>query len=228
MLTVNASIFFLPATSSVSEHLLPSQLLFSRLVAEHNPEPLTPWTLEHRLFRETTYGSDPQKQSSPGLLQLLTLSYRSGHSYLGITKPSAVGSGVSDSALGPATIISVPSSPAADEFVQLIASRFGALWTRRQVLQVTNGQSYEVENFTVRFGEVREMKQGQGGVQHIRGTVVEVKWIGKEAKSSKTESIRRFWRDLNIAGAKEYIADVDSDQGLGDVQRWLSAMRLRA
>jgi hypothetical protein len=126
-------------------------------------------------------------------------------------------------------MITIPAGPGGEEFTQLLVSRFGPLWTRRQVLQVSNGQAYEVGDFVVRFGEVREIRQGQGGVQHIRGTVAQITWAGDEVDISTAEaSIREFWNELQIPGAKEFTKVAGLDLGFGEVRQWLEVMRLRA
>ena len=71
-------------------------------------------------------------------------------------------------------MISIPSGLQTEEFVQLIITRLGPLWTPRQVLQVSQGLAFEVGEFRVRLGE---LEQRQSGTQQIRGVVVETQWI---------------------------------------------------
>lgn len=207
----------MPPAPSTSEKLLPSQAIFHALVAAHHLEPLPPWTLEHRLFREAVPGPG---QSSTGYLQLLSLSHHDGNSYIGITKPEK-----GDASLGPATIATVPTDSGSDEFAHLVVNRFAPLWVRKQATMVTDGEAYEIETIRIRFGEIREAKLGQN---HIRGTIVEVQWTGDDEDALAKDSLRQFWSELGFTGAKEFMQTSAQDDSFGSVRKWLEVMRLRA
>lgn len=207
--------------ANVTENSLPSQAIFNSLVALHHLEPLPNWSLDHRLFRESGLGAT---QSATGYLQLLTLSHHDGNSYIGISKAEKGGA---DASTGPATIVAVPTGSGSEEFSQLMVSRFAPLWQRRQMTVVNNGQAYEVGAFVIRFGEIREAKQGQGGVQQVRGTIIEVECSG-DGGNKMEESIQEFWGELGFPEAKGFFSKFAQDDGFGHVRRWLEAMRLRA
>ena len=225
---MRTSLFFIPVTPSTTADNLPSHAIFRTLVKTHSLEPLPKWSLEHRLFRDTSQPSnaaaaDQSKGFRTRYLQLVSLSHRPGNTYLAITDTYAVAAGGVESSSDPVTVVTIPASSAPD-FTQLMISRFGPLWVQRQVVYVQNGQAFELGEFVIRFGDVR---QGQGGAQQIKGTVVEIESTSGEDDAG--EAIREFWTQLNVPGAKEFI----SVPGLAAVpepvvQQWCDAMRLRA
>ena len=159
-------------------------------------------------------------------LQILSLSHHPGRSHVATTAIKTTSAGGSEMVADPATIASIPAPPGCDEFVQLISTRLLPLWTPRHVLQVINGQAYEIGDFAIRFGEV---KQGQGGSQQIRGTIVEIEWRAGDTDDWETaeQVIRAFWAQVDIEGAKEFINVPGVDQGSANARQWFEAMRLR-
>lgn len=165
----------------------------------------------------------------------MSISSHPDRSYVGVTSTQNIapnGAGIpsvksveDESAGDRAAIITIPSGVQSDEFIQLMASRFGPLWTPRQVLQVVGGHAYEVGDFRVRFGDVR---QGQGGAQQIRGTVIEIESSIDASSSDAEEAIKSFWASLGIKGAKEYTKSAGPKYGLNDIGLWFEAMRSRA
>ena len=138
----------------------------------------------------------------------------------------ATTSSAGESAGEPAKIISIPSGPHGEEFVQLTISKLGPLWTQRQTLSVINGQYFEVEDFRLRIGEVR---QGQGGAQQNRGVVVEVERIGgADDWDTVEDDVKSFWAGLEFKGAKEFIRVPGVETDLANIRQWCEALRLRA
>lgn len=135
----------------------------------------------------------------------------------------------------PATIISIPSGPPSDEFVQLIVSKFGPLWQPRQILNAANGQAFEIGDFRVRIGEVRQ--GGGGGGQMARGTICEVEWVGgddEDEEEKKTEDwdaaeavIGGFWEGLGLRGARSVFNVPGLGLGEGSVRQWCEILRVR-
>lgn len=82
----------------------------------------------------------------------------------------------------PAAVIEIPSSQSED-FARLLVTKFGPLWTQRQSVQVVNGQAYDLGEYRIRIGELR-----QAGSGTARGVVVGfeiAEGSGKGAKESK-------------------------------------------
>ncbi len=199
------------------------------------------------MFRETPSPSLPpstqtalaiDEKSKPlgaRFLQVLALSHRPGRSYVAISTTHAssktragtpASSTVSaDSSGEPATIISIPSGPQTEEFVQLMVSKFGPLWTQRQTLVLGNGQAFEIGDYRVRLGEIR-----QGATSLGRGVVGEVEWVGEgdeEDWENAEGIIRPFWDQLCVVGARECFQVPGMNQGNGTVRQWCEILRLR-
>ena len=107
-----------------------------------------------------------------------------------------------------ADIISLPAGQSTDDFTQLLISRLGSLWQQRQSSAVIDGLGYEVGDFRVKVGELR---QGIGGAQLVRGVVVEVTHRvedgGGEDIGQTQDMITAFRDELGIDGAREYKGD---------------------
>ena len=219
------------------------------LGTEYNLSPLQPWTLQHRLFRDTakpaatSVGSsiDEQPRSSgPRYLQFLTLSHHPATCYVAISSaiapaPTRAGPPVSSTLSGessgePATIISIPSASQSDEFVQLLIAKFGPLWTQRQTLSVKNGQTFEVGEYTVRAGEVVQgYGAGNGGAALGRGVVVEIEWTGEDGTGDGGGEglVQAFWDTLGVKGARECVNVAGMAEGFTSVRQWIEVLRIR-
>ena len=170
--------------------------------------------------------SEQSKKPPIRYLQILTLSHHPGRARVAIITTNASSSSGSEASSDPATIVAIPAPQGSNEFVQLISSRLVPLWSPRHALQVSNGQAWELGDFVIRFGEV---KQGQGGSQQIRGTVVEIEWRAGEPDDWETaeQDIKSFWTHLDIPGAREFIKVPGFDHDSANVRQWLEALRLR-
>ena len=126
----------------------------------------------------------------------------------------------------PADIVAVPAT-AGDDFLQLVYTRFGPLWTARSMMTVSNGQAFGVGDFTIRYGE---LKLGQGSTQQTKGTVVEVEWMGGSDDDWETAEavIQGFWNDLNVKGAKSFVRVPGVETDVPNSRQWFNALRLRA
>ena len=228
-------------TSTESSQL---QLVQSRLQSHYGVRPLSRWALEHRLFRgaplenasKDVSMNDMEKSQSSRSLQVLSISTQPRNCYVVITTPSAApltrartsatSSSGTESNNEPANIISIPSGSQTEEFVQLIMTRLGPLWTSRQVLQVSQGLAFEVGDFRVRLGE---LKQGQSGTQQNKGVVVEIEWMSADDIDWSTTqgTIKSFWTSLGITNAKEYITVTGFKDNFGSIRQWCKALELR-
>lgn len=183
-----------------------------------------------------TAQEDSAKLQSSHHLQVLSLSTYPRSCYIVLTTTSvlsqtragtpATSGGVGESGGEPANIIAVPAGPQSEDFIQLVVARLGPLWTLRQVLQVSQGYAFEVDDFRVRLGEV---KQGQGGSQQIKGVIIEVEWLsaGENEWTTAEEVIKSFWSTLDIKGARDYIKPPGLGENFGSIRLWCEALRLR-
>ena len=127
-------------------------------------------------------------------------------------------------------MISIPAGPQSEEFVQLVTSKFSPLWQQRQMLTVAHGYAFEIGDFRVRVGELR---QGSGaGAQMGRGTVVEVQWLGNEEGGeedweSAKAVIEAFWDALGAKGARRVFWVPGLGKGEESIRQWCDILRIR-
>lgn len=99
---------------------------------------------------------------------------------------------------------------------------------------VANGLSYEVGDFRIRVGELR---QGMGSSQVLKGIVVEINWAGGGGRGEGGVSdpmeeevegvIKGFWEELGVKDAKEVFQVAGFADGNGTVRQWFEMLRLR-
>ncbi|KAL8726288.1 MAG: hypothetical protein Q9181_006112 [Wetmoreana brouardii] len=227
-------LYYLPTTSADTS---PLPDLINRLTSRYNPSILPPWTLRQRLFRSTPVPSanpttDGQVQKpSTRYLQIVSLPDHPQNSFVAITPTEGASTAEDTSTKSIATVISIPSGPSTDEFNQLLGSKFGPLWQSRQILAVTDGSTYQIGDFRVRAGELR---QGIGGAQLVRGVIAEVAYMGQDgegdAKGSAEGIITAFWQELGVQGAREFMSTGPGgrDDGFEDVRLWCRVLMLKS
>lgn len=247
-LTHPSSLYFLPPTPDQPP---PSTTLTTHLTTLYNPTPLPPWSLTHRLFRETplptTLSHDKSKPPPPSrYLQTLTLSHHAPRTYIAITSthappqtragtPADAAWSTSTGGSDPATLISLPTSPSSEEFITLLLTKYGPLWQQRQILGIVNGQGFEIDDFRVRIGEVRQAGGGVGGggpgqMMGIgKGAVCEVEWVGGEEGDLEGagEVIAGFWEGLGVKGGRKVYEVPGVREGDGSVRQWFEGLRVR-
>ena len=197
----------------------------SRLASSANGTSLPPWQLIHHLCVDTS-SLLPSNPSGPSpihprrYLQFLALPHhRQGSMYIGAssreepkqvsnTKPSeSRGNGM--------TIISVPRTQVED-FFQTVQKKMEPLWSYRMAIRVDNGLGYEIGDWKIRIGEVRQMSAGQ---PRPRGVVVEVA-LGsdtEEDENSKDEMFKGVWEQLGLQGGKVFIDVPGTESTPGDL-----------
>lgn len=98
---------------------------------------------------------------------------------------------------------------------------------------MANGQGFEVGDFKVRVGEVR---QGSGGGGQMgRGAICEVEWVGDDDDEDEKIAdwvaaeavIRGFWEGLGVRGARSVINVPGLALGEGSVRQWCEILRIR-
>ena len=130
-----------------------------------------------------------------------------------------------------ATLVSIPAGPQSEEFSQLVVSKFTPLWQQRQILNVAHGYAFEVGDFRVRIGELRQGGSGIGA-QTNRGTIVEVQFVGKEEGEGEDWEegeaiIDGFWDGLGVKGARKVFWVPGLGEGDGSVRQWCEILRIR-
>lgn len=141
----------------------------------------------------------------------------------------------------PATIISIPSGSQKEEFVQLIATKFGPLWQLRQLLHVVHGATFEVGDFRIRIGDLKPGSASAGTSQKSRGAVCEIEWIDTEnTQSDRTiedqekywqnaePMIKEFWDSLEVKGARQVFPVADLGDELSTARQWFDILPQRS
>lgn len=201
------------------------------------------------MFRETPKDAqtavDKGKLVGSGqrYLQILALSHHTPRTYVAVTTTNApsqtragtpassnISAGAEAASGEPATVISIPSGRASEEFIQLIVSKFAPSWQQRQTLNVNNGYAFEIGDFRVRIGDLRQ--GAGGGAQMGKGVVVEIQWIGsggggEEDWDSAEAVIGSFWDSLGVRGARKVFWVPGLGEGEGSVRQWCDIMRIR-
>jgi len=171
-------------------------------------------------------------------------SHHPGKAYFSIADPANAESGADNAT------ITVPAEQF-DSFYTILTSKFAALWSPRPAASVSNGVAYNLGDFVVRLGELR---QGTGQ-QPVKGVVVCIQATpqsaaqvdgehdaaapngeGAEVKQEDDEIqttqalIRDLWRGFGVEGAKEMMTASNSrsdvDRQFEEVRMWCELLRL--
>ncbi|KAI9792182.1 MAG: hypothetical protein M1816_002722 [Peltula sp. TS41687] len=181
----------------------------------------------------------------PPLLQILTLPhFHPGRSFIGI---GGGGGGVTNSGTAPQQqpsqqqrqqqMIAIPSGTQTEEMALFLRTRLGPLWTSRHTMAVGNGVGFELEDFRVRFGDLRIVSRAQTGtgVQGCRGVVLEVVYLdgggaGDRGAGEQEEEgvLRAFWERLEVGKWSVVGREGGGGDGLGlGLPRlWCEVLRL--
>ncbi|KAF2836733.1 hypothetical protein M501DRAFT_1033393 [Patellaria atrata CBS 101060] len=232
-------LFFISESSSAAS-TINSRLLHSYPDASPHT---SRWVLNHALFRSTP--SNPPDNSPFQHQHVLNLGHYPGKTFIAITSPvSKSGTDIQDGA----TVISVPFAQT-EQYLRLMFGKFGALWVQRAQLGVQNGWAYDVGDWTVRVGELKQA--GQPGT--LRGTVVFIQHAGssqtgneengqdekivdqmskeelEEYMSEMQATIREMWSGFGEEGAREFFSVPDPAGGKNEtfeeVKVWCEMLR---
>jgi hypothetical protein len=144
------------------------------------------WTLEHKLMRDTlsclpASAHAPNPFPKPRYLQFLSLSHHPSHGFVyasGISPPSAAQPATAPASA--ATVMRTIPPAACTTLFQHFVHACEPLWCHRHTVVVPTGIAYDVGDFRIRMGDVRQTQP----VARVRGTVVEIEWRGPSSLSS--------------------------------------------
>ena len=214
-----------------------------RLKKEFGSTQIGRWNLELRQFRSTVQSADAASRggvAAPSFLQVLSMSTRDGPPAVTVTTTIEA---------QPQTSIAIPPDQT-ENFLQLIASKLGGLWTPRPPLQVFRGSVFDLGEFLVRVGELRQA----GSQNALRGLIVIIEEVDLAAQSEEytakngscsagdangiginstisRDMLRSIWNSVHIEGAKEFIRAVPRDPEatrFDEAQHCCEALRLRS
>ncbi|KAJ5959188.1 Mediator complex subunit Med20 [Penicillium vulpinum] len=219
-------VYFIPSNPNASTAL---QIVTERLRAAFPNEELTPigrWGLEQKLLRDTPgllpSSSSNKKPPNPRYMQFLSLTHYPTHGFIYTSEPEKPAPEPNQSqnqsspgAPGPVNGIAPDHSPSPPMVMTTIPpSSYGTLfhhftyacqpfWCHRLTLTVPNGIVYEVGDFRVRLGDVRQTFP----TARVRGTVIEIEWRGP----SVVEAIPLDQEDGSFSAGVDAGADGDVD-----------------
>ncbi|KAJ5136827.1 Mediator complex subunit Med20 [Penicillium atrosanguineum] len=212
-------IYFIPSHPNTTT-VLPA--LTERLRTAYPEQDLVPigrWALEHKLMRDTP-GLLPQsgKSSKPRYMQFLSLSHYPTHGFIYTSEPeaphpatthtpaqAATPQGGSGGNAGDSPMVMTTMPPASySTLFQHFVYAAQPFWAHRLTMSVPGGVVYEVGDFLVRMGDVRQTYP----TARVRGTVVEIEWRGP----SVVEGLAGDGDDEFRFAVEE--ADVDAEEAI--------------
>ncbi|KAJ5549843.1 Mediator complex subunit Med20 [Penicillium sp. DV-2018c] len=216
-------VYFIPSNPNSSTALT---TVTERLRAAFPDEELTPigrWGLEQKLLRDTPgllpASSTNKKPPKPRYMQFLSLTHYPTHGFIYTSEPADKPPAPSQTPTGPVNGIAPDHSPVPPMVMTTIPpASYGTLfqhftyacqpfWSHRFTLAVPNGVVYDVGDFRVRLGDVRQTVP----TARVRGTVVEIEWRGPSVVDAIPVA-REDGSFGNVAGAGD--ADLEADSGI--------------
>jgi hypothetical protein len=190
-------VYFIPSNPNAATAL---QLVTERLRAAFPNEELTPigrWGLEQKLLRDTPgllpSSNSNKKPPNPRYMQFLSLTHYPTHGFIytsepekPVPAPNQNQNQIAAGTPGPINAIAPDYSSSPPMVMTTVPpSSYGTLfqhftyacqpfWAHRLTLAVPNGIVYEVGDFRVRLGDVRQTFP----TARMRGTVIEIEWRG--------------------------------------------------
>lgn len=149
----------------------PSSTLISHVSRSFPAEPLSPFSLDHRLFVDTSSLLPGADVSLRKFTSILTLSHMPGKTFIGTSATKEKGQ-LADT---PPTLVTIPSS-SADTFTQLIGTKLQPQWAHRQSLVVENGAALSLQGgkWTIRIGDLKTPSRSSQPVSNLRGMLFEI------------------------------------------------------
>ncbi|KAF2624787.1 hypothetical protein BU25DRAFT_413329 [Macroventuria anomochaeta] len=252
-----SGLYFIPTpTAQPADSSTTASTLISSLETHfHTLTRSTPWALTYRLFRDTPPRSfsdlsgDPTPFAHTYQHFLTHTSLSQNRAYIHFAPPP-------NSNKGSGSVAAIPAQQS-DAQALLLRTQLAALWSPRHTLSVQNGATYTGGSFTVQIGEVRALREAQGGGVSSPGVVVCISTIagGEESDTAGNgtglngngeekldfgfvqATIREFWgkikegRDLGRAEVREAFM-VPKEGGRSEekdavVRMWCDVLRLR-
>ncbi|KAJ0426481.1 mediator complex, subunit Med20 [Aspergillus carlsbadensis] len=192
-------VFFIPSNPNASTALATITERLSSAFADE-PTLVGRWGLEHKLMRDTPSCLTPttsQRQTAPKFMQFLWLYHYPTHGFIyasqpldsgnargganatATTTPSSLQSSQTMTATTPMIMTTVPNQSTASLYQHFVYA-CQPFWAPRHTVTVQGGMVYEIGDFRVRVGDVRQTQP----TVRLRGTVVEIEWRGPSLVST--------------------------------------------
>lgn len=159
--------------------------------------PVARFSLEHRLMRDTpsclpASAHSPNPPPKARYIQFLFLTHYPSHGFLYTAEPEDLPASVNaartpSSPLNPSSAVKNPRlvmttipRPSYDTLYQHFMHACEPLWCHRHTVTVPQGIIFDVGDFKVRLGDVRQTQP----MTRVRGTIVEIEWRGPSLTAS--------------------------------------------
>ncbi|KAL2829771.1 mediator complex, subunit Med20 [Aspergillus cavernicola] len=185
-------VFFIPSNPNASTALA---TVTERLNSAFGEEPtlIARWALDHKLMRDTPSCLPPlssNRSTAPKYMQFLSLSDCPTHGFIYTSQPNTAALGDTGTATPtptpsssqtsqpvaattPMVMTTVPSS-STNTLYQHFVYACQPFWAHRHTVTVSGGMVYDIGDFRVRIGDVRQTQPAA----RLRGTVAEIEWRG--------------------------------------------------
>ncbi|KAE8350304.1 mediator complex, subunit Med20 [Aspergillus coremiiformis] len=229
-------VFFIPSNPNASTAFATvTERLHSSLADE--PIPVGRWALEHKLMRDTPSclpASASQRPARARYMQFLSLTYFPNHGFIYTSQPPQRGphaqpGTIAAAATSPVSqtsqtamstqapvlnsqdqvsmVMTTVPSPACSTLFQHFVYACQPFWCHRHTVTVPGGVVYDVGDFRVRIGDVRQTQPAA----RVRGTVVEIEWKGPSLVTSIASLFTRSRKAFGGPGDGRLPDDDDDD-----------------
>ncbi|KAL2856065.1 mediator complex, subunit Med20 [Aspergillus pseudoustus] len=224
-------VFFIPSNPNASTALATVTERLNSAFAEE-PALLGRWGLDHKLMRDTPSCLPPstsQRQTVPKLMQFLWLYHYPTHGFIYASQPldngnapavttakataSSSQSSQTTTATTPMIMTTIPHQSTASLYQHFVYA-CQPFWAPRHTVTVQGGMVYEIGDFRVRVGDVRQTQPAA----RVRGTVVEIEWRGPSLVSTLSRLYQsRKLKTGKVPGPYSFNEedDGDDDSGIG-------------
>ncbi|KIW49456.1 hypothetical protein PV05_11130 [Exophiala xenobiotica] len=181
----STALFFLPLPPNQPS---PSSTLISHISRSLPAEPLPPFSLDHRLFVDTSSLLPTADISQRRSTSILTLSHSPQTTFIGTVLPKDKSQAQPTEQPVPLSLslTAIPASTA-DTFTQLIGTKLQPQWAHRQSLVVENGTALALHNgeWTIRLGDLKAPPRANQPVS-IRGMLLEISYNAESGPTNET------------------------------------------
>lgn len=174
-----------------------------------------PWRFNIKLLRSTA--SNPENKQSSDTHFILRSSHFEDQAFLAV--------GVDEAS----PVVSIPAEQV-DAYSKLLNDKFNTLWTPKMLFAITNGASYDLDELTIRLGELRV----PGPTQAIRGILCNVQTsssaiAGRQSEQEKAgrATVANVAETLGFVEAKKIYRTWASHDTAEEVKLWCEALNQR-
>ena len=121
------------------------------------------------------------------------------------------------------SVVSI-SSDDTDPFVKMLTEKFNTLWTTKALFAVANGATYDIDDVTIRLGELRSPT----APQTVRGILCSVSIAQARGSNALMTMCEDVVETLGFADAKKYTRTWTGNGRMDQVKLWCDALKQRS